>query len=801
MVEIDKVVVDAMAVPVKRGRKKRDREHRVRSRNDRENEGSDLQRRWNERNTFSIFADNLPADASLGWLWKVFSSVGEVVDVYLSRKRRTNNPLRFAFIRYKSRNEALRAIEQYDGWIVWGCEIKLTESRYKRNIKDHTEKKQEGAKGSANTDGNVENDGMMKQGKSYKDVVLAGSNAGNSEKVNIPNDMQTLGESKILLSRNGELLQKMKRGLVGETMSPIEFNTLKNAVLEDWANIQEVSMIGPMKMLLVFDSEEHMMEACESPNMLNHFIDVRPWSKGETNRLRRCWIEVVGLPVHGWLVDNMCKIGEVWGRVIEVVGGSENQFSSFKVLIDVGVGPMIQAFADVLIEEETFRIFVREVDICHACLKDKDAVNCYTLDANREEDRIRENAMSNMMRQNDAVVVVETMAEETEKSRVGETETVQEVGEDGIEKMSSHKCPESPVIDECGPLAPGQEDSRIGANGECPINGASQTRTRSIEDDRRTDDVIREKINAIGLVVGNKDGESGHEEEVDMVAQTQLGLNADPTNDPNWSSIPPGFEGFENERDTLQDGESDTQQNGEGVRVIAIQGGNDNGKSNRPRRKCCPKLKGILVEKARRPPKKFSLKEDEIEDDDDVIDWIWEAGYGAGLVAEDIFITKKFLEDRATELGVKTASRQSHRREEKTWNYCESTVNGNMSGMKLLKSKSVAIFQSLPFGDFNEVLHAGERSSGRINNVGVQDFKQWMMDMEVEDKFLGLQTKAIKCSKSDHIPIILCRDEEDLGPKPFRSLDVWLSHHQFKAMFKKEWRQTQGRNVAEKLKP
>ncbi|MED6108757.1 hypothetical protein PIB30_027167 [Stylosanthes scabra] len=84
----------------------------------------DLQKgsKWNEEETFNIFADNLPEDATLEWLWKVFGKTGKVVDIYLSRKIRRANTLKFAFIRYRSREEVETTIDHLDGWLVWGCD-------------------------------------------------------------------------------------------------------------------------------------------------------------------------------------------------------------------------------------------------------------------------------------------------------------------------------------------------------------------------------------------------------------------------------------------------------------------------------------------------------------------------------------------------------------------------------------------------------------------------------------------------------------------------------------------------------
>ncbi|MED6199809.1 hypothetical protein PIB30_079358, partial [Stylosanthes scabra] len=89
--------------------------------------------RWSEGNSLTVFVDNLPVDSTKAWLWKVFSSAGNVVDTFLSVKKRMKNPLRFAFVRYATKWEVNKAIEQLNGWIVWGHSILVTESKYKRS--------------------------------------------------------------------------------------------------------------------------------------------------------------------------------------------------------------------------------------------------------------------------------------------------------------------------------------------------------------------------------------------------------------------------------------------------------------------------------------------------------------------------------------------------------------------------------------------------------------------------------------------------------------------------------------------
>ncbi|MED6153006.1 hypothetical protein PIB30_097426, partial [Stylosanthes scabra] len=133
----------------------------------------------NERNSVTVFADNLSTNTTLQWLWKVFSSVGRVVDVYLSRKSRINNPLHFACVRFQSRAEVQRAIDQYHGQIVWGCHIVLSISKFKRNDKKvNGGKPREGdqnRKAAANGTVQCSEAGNSRgHGRLYKDVMMVG---------------------------------------------------------------------------------------------------------------------------------------------------------------------------------------------------------------------------------------------------------------------------------------------------------------------------------------------------------------------------------------------------------------------------------------------------------------------------------------------------------------------------------------------------------------------------------------------------------------------------------------------------
>ncbi|MED6171537.1 hypothetical protein PIB30_041600 [Stylosanthes scabra] len=370
--------------------------------------------RWTEENNaFTIFVDNLPFDATNGWVRKVFNSVGEVVDVFVSMKRRERNPLRFAFVRYASRDKALRAVEQLDGWLVWG------------------------------------------------------------------NCLKTLGESRVYLKSDNEKLEKLERAAVGETMNPYEFIKLKEEILKEWDTAEEIKMLGSMKVLLVFNSKQSRDEALESEALIKHFLEVRRWIKLEVNR----------------------------------------------ALIDSYTGPSIQAYMKAVIDELKCLLYVREIGTLgvYADGGGKDTENIAGSGAMLDRDAVPEKANAEEENPKSAEKgggATEDIDAETQRSRVEETQEARE-NEEGGDSGRPHAENSNPK----GPDA----------------SWASPSITKTLEDDRRTEDVIQGKLIENGLVYERNATENDNNMELAQdVSSQDLGHSDDSVS--TSLSAPPGFE-------------------------------------------------------------------------------------------------------------------------------------------------------------------------------------------------------------------------------------------------------------------
>ncbi|MED6202614.1 hypothetical protein PIB30_107317, partial [Stylosanthes scabra] len=223
----------------------------------------------------------------------------------------------FAFIRYGTREEARRVIEQFDGWIIWGYDLRLSESRYRRKfdkpLEDRAEEQTTNKEIKADPIIQRQRTGQEKT-RSYKEVVESGPEKLKTLNLEGNFSMQSLGDSKIRLEKDPRMTAKLGKCLIGDTLEPYNFSVLGNSLKMEFSTIVDLAMMGDMKMLMEFDSMESMEKAYESPVLGNYFLEIRKWSPGEINRNRRMWIKVTCLPLHRWSKANMISIGSVWGK-------------------------------------------------------------------------------------------------------------------------------------------------------------------------------------------------------------------------------------------------------------------------------------------------------------------------------------------------------------------------------------------------------------------------------------------------------------------------------------------------------
>ncbi|CAL5404875.1 unnamed protein product [Camellia sinensis] len=71
----------------------------------------------------TMFVDNLPDSMDKEWLLQLCSGAGKVQDVFIPKKLSKRSKRRFGFVRFRSKEEAVRAVEAINGVTVRDCRL------------------------------------------------------------------------------------------------------------------------------------------------------------------------------------------------------------------------------------------------------------------------------------------------------------------------------------------------------------------------------------------------------------------------------------------------------------------------------------------------------------------------------------------------------------------------------------------------------------------------------------------------------------------------------------------------------
>ncbi|MED6145302.1 hypothetical protein PIB30_023884 [Stylosanthes scabra] len=91
-----------------------------------------------------------------------------------------------------------------------------------------------------------------------------------------------------------------------------------NKLLDEWSGLGEIESrdVGPYRCLITFSSPEIRDNALNDELLLSIFDEVRLHWNFVSSLSRRIWIEIIGLPVNMWCVENLNKITNLWGKMI-----------------------------------------------------------------------------------------------------------------------------------------------------------------------------------------------------------------------------------------------------------------------------------------------------------------------------------------------------------------------------------------------------------------------------------------------------------------------------------------------------
>ncbi|MED6186444.1 hypothetical protein PIB30_066752 [Stylosanthes scabra] len=191
-----------------------------------------------ERRTYSIFVDNLLSHISKRFLFGEFGIHGKVVDVFISRKIRRGKEGVFAFIRFDSKEDAMRAIEVLDGSYISGKHMVVKEARVRKNrVKAQDSTSWRWTRKIDQERTNVE----------YQKIVEGMMPVTSKEKTKIRREVE------VMVAENQKEL--LNRSILAESFEPIRFGSVVKRLDELQLQYGKIECrdLGPRKCILSLD--------------------------------------------------------------------------------------------------------------------------------------------------------------------------------------------------------------------------------------------------------------------------------------------------------------------------------------------------------------------------------------------------------------------------------------------------------------------------------------------------------------------------------------------------------------------
>ena len=165
---------------------------------------------------------------------------------------------------------------------------------------------------------------------------------------------------------NEEFQSWLSCSLVCSTEQPRDLATLSSAIISGYGQRIRICALSGFRFILNFPSRAAMEEALKNHEELDlWFYDIKRWDKYDRCESRKVWLEVLGIPPHGWKWQNFKKIAELWGYLI-CLGRSivkTDTFETMTMLIETDILRRIEEEFIFNIEDLGFRVVVREISL------------------------------------------------------------------------------------------------------------------------------------------------------------------------------------------------------------------------------------------------------------------------------------------------------------------------------------------------------------------------------------------------------------------------------------------------------
>ena len=290
---------------------------------------------------FTVFVDNLSYNLDRFGLKGIFQRAGYVrvtfIPAKLSRSRK-----RFGFVRFGCKVDAEKSIIRLNGITVRGFQIRVCRARFGnggRGVGVNEASKQE-LKMESRKVWRAKRSSADRLNQSQQDVVAT-----------------VKGE------QNGVFLEWLNRSLICASNDSWDLEVLSQALVE--VGCSKVRALSKYQFVLTFQSSEQKVIALQNHAILvDWFHEVKEWSIYEVCESRRFWLEVFGVPPHGWTLKNFESLASFWGKLVCLETPIEDviSFESMKILVEGNCFQEVKGHFILQIGDAGYKIMVKEAN-------------------------------------------------------------------------------------------------------------------------------------------------------------------------------------------------------------------------------------------------------------------------------------------------------------------------------------------------------------------------------------------------------------------------------------------------------
>ncbi|KAJ9538548.1 LOW QUALITY PROTEIN: hypothetical protein OSB04_031281 [Centaurea solstitialis] len=337
-------------------------------------------RYYNLKESSFIFF-NFPANWEAVDLWRMFKRYRNCSDIYMAKKKLRNGQ-RFGFIRFKQAGDSWELERRLSSIWIGNSKLQVfkADSRRKGVVGDgKADRESSDSKARNRMPEFKTNVGGDK--KSYAEAVSGAHKRRERPEKDTQSDKSESAPliEKSLGSWEGDPTHRkfLDKCLVGNVTSVDNIGPILK-LCEGVLQGARIKFLGGHQILMYFEDEISRGEVLRNKNHgIHHWVkDISEWSIGYRATERLVWVNIAGVPLHGWKEEIFESIAEIWGKVISTKNCNLlecDNLAGGKVLICTPLIIPIKEYGHVKIGNMFYWVSVAEIEEIDEVVGEEDA--------------------------------------------------------------------------------------------------------------------------------------------------------------------------------------------------------------------------------------------------------------------------------------------------------------------------------------------------------------------------------------------------------------------------------------------